>query len=79
MALKLLHEKKTTDSCGDYLNKFSYAQSEGNGTIFILKKKAFYLSVKVCSTKVLIGDTIFTSRTGDGTAILRGHPSHAKV
>lgn len=41
MALKLLHEKKTTDSCGDYLNKFSYAQSEGNGTIFILKKKPF--------------------------------------
>jgi len=28
---------------------------------------------------VLIGDTIFTSPTGDGTAILRGHPSHAKV
>ena len=28
--------------------------------------------------KVLIGDTIFTS-AGDGTAILGGHPSHAKV
>ena len=38
-----------------------------------------FLSVNVFSTKVLIGDTIFTSRTGDGTAILRGHPSHAKV
>ena len=24
-------------------------------------------------------DTIFTSATGDGTAILRGHPSHARV
>ena len=24
-------------------------------------------------------DTIFTSPTGDGTAILRGHPRHAKV
>ena len=35
MALKLLHEKKTTESCGDYLNKSSYAQFEGNGTIFI--------------------------------------------
>ena len=68
MALKLLHEKKTTDSCGDYLNNSSYAQVEGNGTIFILKK-AFYLSVKVSSTKVLIGDTTFTSRTGDGTAM----------
>ena len=30
-------------------------------------------------TKVLIEDTIFTSPTGDGTAILRGHPRHAKV
>ena len=78
MALKLLHEKKTTDSCGDYLNNSSYAQFEGNGTILFLKK-AFYLSVKVSSTKVLIGDTTFTSRTGDGTAILRGLPSHAKV
>ena len=43
------------------------------------KKNALYLSVNVFSTKVLIGDTIFTSPTGDGTAILRGHPSHAKV
>ena len=42
-------------------------------------KYALYLSVNVFSTKVLIGDTIFTSPTGDGTAILRGHPSHAKV
>ena len=39
----------------------------------------FYLSINVFSMKVLIGDTIFTSPTGDGTAILRGHPSHAKV
>ena len=39
----------------------------------------FYLSVNVFSTKVLIRDTIFTSPSGDGTAILRGHPSHAKV
>ena len=39
----------------------------------------FYLSVNVFSTKVLIGDTIFTSPNGDGAAILRGHPSHAKV
>ena len=42
------------------------------------KQNALYLIVKVFSTKVLIGDTIFTSPTGDGTAILRGHPSHAK-
>ena len=37
------------------------------------------MSVNVFSTEVLIGDTILTSPTGDGTAILRGHPSHAKV
>ena len=37
------------------------------------------LSVNAFSTKALIGETIFTSPTGDETAILRGHPSHAKV
>ena len=42
-------------------------------------KMHVYLSVNVFSTKVLIGDTIFTSPNGDGTAILRGHPSYAKV
>ena len=31
------------------------------------------------STKVLVRGTILKSPTGDGTAILRGHPSHAKV
>ena len=31
------------------------------------------MSVNVFSTKVLIGDTIFTSPNGDGTAILLGH------
>ena len=29
--------------------------------------------------KVLIEDTILTSPTGDGAAILRDHTSHAKV
>ena len=43
------------------------------------RKKALYLSDNVFSSKVLIGDTIFTSPTGHGTAILRGHPNHAKV
>ena len=37
------------------------------------------MSVIVCSAKVLIEDTIFMSPTGDGTVILRGHPSHVKV
>ena len=43
------------------------------------KKNALYLSVNVFSTKVLIGTLYFTSPNGDGTAILRDHPSHAKV
>ena len=42
-------------------------------------KCALHLSVNVLSSKVLIGDTIFTSPAADGTAILPGHPSHAKV
>ena len=42
-------------------------------------KEALYLSVNVFSMKVLIEDTIFTSPTGDGTAILHGHLSHVKV
>ena len=43
------------------------------------EKNALYLSVKVFRAKILIGDTIFTSPTRDGTAILRGHQSYAKV
>ena len=34
------------------------------------------MSVKVLSTKVLIGTPIYEA---DGTAILRGLPNHAKV
>ena len=37
------------------------------------KNRFIYLS------KVLSRDTIFTSPAEDRTAILRGHPSHAKV
>ena len=49
--------------------------------LFVSKKGTFYLSVNVFSTKVLNawGHYIFTSPNGDGTAILRGHPSHGKV
>ena len=43
------------------------------------KKKAFHLNGLVFSTKVTIEDTIFTSPTGDGTAILRHPLCHAKV
>ena len=38
-----------------------------------------YLSVHVFSTRVLIECTICMSHTGDGTYILCGHQSHAKV
>ena len=47
--------------------------------VIVLLKKALYLSVNVFSTKVLIGDAIFTSPNGEGTAISRGHLSNAKV
>ena len=38
-----------------------------------------FLGVNVFSTTVLVKDTILTSPTEDGTAILRGYPSHTKV
>ena len=41
--------------------------------------EALYLNVNVFSKKVLAGYTIFTSPTGDKAAILRVHPSYAKV
>ena len=36
-------------------------------------------SVNVLRTKALTGDSIFTSPTGEGTAILRGHPSESET
>ena len=39
---------------------------------------ALYLNVNVFSMKVLIGDTIFTPPTREGTAILYGDLSHGK-
>ena len=57
-------------NCLEGKKQLTISTSKSDGYI----KKALYLSVNVFSTKVLIGDTIF-----DGTAILRGHPSHEKV
>ena len=53
----------------------------GQTSLYMIEgKKLFCLSGNVFSTKVGIGDSIFTSPTGDGTAILRGHrPNHAKA
>ena len=47
--------------------------------LVLANTKVLSLSINVFSTKVIIEDTIFTSPSGDGTAILRGHQSHAKV
>ena len=45
----------------------------------VKEKNALYLSVTVFSMTVLTGDTIFTSPTGDMTAILHGLLTHAKI
>ena len=47
--------------------------------VSLLVKKALYFRANAFSSKVLIGDTIFTFPIGDGTTISRGHPSHTKV
>ena len=44
-----------------------------------VKTRTFWGGLYQFSRKVLIEDTIFAFPTGDGTAILRGHLSHAKV
>ena len=46
-----------------------YKNASHRGQCATLPFRPFFLSVNVFSTKVLIGDTIFTSPTGDGTAI----------
>ena len=38
-----------------------------------------WVSMYLAWKYVLIGDTLFTSPSGEETAILRGHPIHAKV
>ena len=59
--------------------RINYPSSDFRTERFTCTLCTFYLSINVFSTKVLIGDTILTSPNGDGTATLRGHPSHAKV
>ena len=43
------------------------------------KKDPLYFNFNVLSTKVMTGGRIFKPPTGDGAAILCGHPSHLKV
>lgn len=38
-------------------------------------KKTLYLSTNVFNVNVLIEDAIYPSPSGDGTAVLHGHPS----
>ena len=49
--------------------------------VLLTVKNVPYLSFNVSSTKVLIEDTVFfvSFNSGDGTSILRSHPSHTKV
>ena len=71
----LLHEKFLQF---DWLRAVVFQPNLKN--LHVKKKKwTFYSSVNVFSTKVLVGDTIFTSPNGDGPPFLRGHPSHAMV
>ena len=76
MAHESCHNPNTADELCQPL------RPEAGSDFFIhdRREKAFCLSSNVCSTKVRIGDTIFMSPTGDGTAISRGHrPNHTKA
>ena len=56
------------------------ASREGEAGLYKAGDKRHFIWVStVFSTKVLTGDTIFTSPNGDRIAILRGHPSRTKV
>ena len=66
----VLYQLCTTDTAVDKLF-LSYSRYSSYSHIS--------MSVDVFSTKVGYEGTIFTSSTGDGAAILRGHPRHAKV
>ena len=76
MAHESCHNANTTDEHCQPLR----ADAGSDFFIHDRREKALYLCSSVFSTKVGIGDSIFTSPTGDGTAILRGHrPNHAKA
>ena len=55
----LLFTTQTPNTGDDELQKYKHKQNE---CTYTLKKKALKLIVKVLSTKVLIEDTIFTSK-----------------
>ena len=55
----LLFTTQTPNTGDDELQEYKHNQNE---CTYTLKKRALKLSVKVLSTKVLIEDTIFTSK-----------------
>ena len=73
--------KRKIRRCVNLLRKTSYNNNDdtNNNNNNNNNNKVLYLSVNIFSTKVLNEDTIFTSPTWDGAAILRGRPSHARV
>ena len=42
------------------------------------KKDPLYFNFNVFNTEVITGDSVFKPPTGEGAAIIRGHPSHSK-
>ena len=58
-----------------FTDRLRAEECEGNSSY---KKKVLNLSINVSWKKVFIVDTTFTSPSGDGNAIFRSHPSHAK-
>ena len=76
------------DVAAVWVEQFLLHKRVQNTTIYVAaetNKKMLFLSVNVFTTKVLIVGSISLTAasnrayTGDGTAILRGHPSHGKV
>ena len=76
LSLKLLNSwnlrmyPRTRPAINNWLEPVNSATCEKRSTLF--ERQCIF-------TKVLIGDTIFTSPTWEGTTILPGHPRHAKV
>ena len=76
----MAHESCHNPNTADELCQPLRAEAGSDFFIHDRRGKAFCLSSNVFSTKVRIGYTIFTSPTGDGTAILRVHrPNHTKA
>ena len=76
----MAHESCHNPNTADELCQPLRAEAGSDFFIHDRREKVLYLSGNVFNMKVRIGDSVFTSPTGDGTAILRGHrPNHAKA